>query len=278
MEFRHPSLVGRVVVVTGGGRGLGRELALALVRAGALVAVSGRTAAELEAVAAEGERLRRGSLVAVRADVRDPADCERVVARAIEAFGSLQAIVNNAAIGLRSLSETFNTRPLRFFEAPRERWCDMVEANVLGPFLMAHAAAPVMVRAGFGRIVNVSTSPATMVRRGYSPYGPSKAALEALTRVWAQDLEGTGVTANAVLPGGATDTSMIPGSGAARRGADGQLLQANVMNNAALWLLSDASNGVTGRRIVGRLWDEQLPSAEAARNAMPAPAGPPSIL
>lgn len=278
MEFRHPSLEGRAAIVTGGGRGLGRELALALVRAGARVAISGRTAAEIEKVAAEAERLRPGALVAVRADVRDPAACERLVGRAVEAFGTVHALVNNAAIGLVYLSETFNTRPLAFYDAPPERWREMVEVNVTGPFNMARLVAPVMLRAGFGRIVNVSTSPVTMTRKGYSPYGPSKAALEAMTRVWAQDLDGTGVTVNAILPGGATDTAMIPGTGAARRGADGQLLPANVLNNAALWLLSDASNGVTGRRIVGRLWDAALPPDAAARNAMPPPSDLPSIL
>lgn len=277
-EYRHPSLAGRSAIVTGGGRGIGRELTLALVRAGADVAITGRTAAEIDAVAEEANALRANAVIAIRADMRDQKACERVVTRALEVFGSLHALVNNAAIGLRHISETFNTRPVRFWEAPPDRWRDIIEANVLGPFYMGRAAAPPMVRAGFGRIVNLSTSPVTMIRAGYSPYGPSKAAVEAMTRVWARDLAGSGVTVNALLPGGATDTSMIPGAGPDRRGADGHLLPVSVMNDALLWLVSDASGGVTGRRLVGRLWDPGLPPDEAAQKAMPAAPELPAIL
>lgn len=277
-EYRHPSLAGRSVIVTGGGRGIGREFTLALARADAKVTITGRTGAEIDAVAAQANALRANAVIAIRADMRDAQACERVVTRTLEAFGSLQALINNAAIGLRHISETFNTRPVGFWEAPADRWRDIVEANVLGPFHMARAATPHMLRAGFGRIVNLSTSPVTMVRTGYSPYGPSKAALEAMTRVWSQDLAGSGVTVNALLPGGATDTTMIPGAGPDRRGADGNLLPVNVMNNALLWLLSDASSGVTGRRLVGKLWDPNLPPEEAAKKAMPAAPELPSIL
>ncbi len=269
----HPSLRDRVVVVTGGGRGIGREFVLALAGAGARIAACARSAAELARVEADVVAgAGAGRFVGVAADVRDAADCARVVARALEAFGALHCLVNNAGVGMRHISERFNVAPPRFWEAPVARWREILEVNALGPFLMAHAAAPHMVAGGFGRIVNVSTSPGTMVRKGYSPYGPSKAALEAMTRIWAQDLADTGVTVNALLPGGATDTSFIPGDGAGRRGADGMLLPATIMNAALLWLLSDASHGLTGRRLVGRLWDPALaPDAAAARALQPHP-------
>ncbi len=275
----HPSLRGRVVIVTGGGRGIGREFVLALAGAGAKVAASARSASELaqveaDVVAAAGP----GRFVGVMADVRDASACERVVAGTLGAFGALHCLVNNAGVGMRHISERFNVSPPRFWEAPVDRWRDILETNALGPFLMAHAAAPHMVRTGFGRIVNISTSPGTMVRVGYSPYGPSKAALEAMSRVWAQDLADTGVTVNVLLPGGATDTSFIPGSGPGRRGADGHLLPANVMNAALLWLLSDASNGVTGRRLVGKLWDASLDPDEAAARALQPRPDLPAIL
>lgn len=265
----HPSLRDRVVIVTGGGRGIGREFVLALAGAGANIAASARSASELAHVETEVQAaVGPGRFVGVVADVRDPSACERVVAESLEAFGALHCLVNNAGIGMRHVSERFNVSPTRFWEAPVERWRDILETNALGPFLMAHAAAPHLVARGFGRIVNISTSPGTMVRVGYSPYGPSKAALEAMSRVWAQDLADTGVTVNVLLPGGATDTSFIPGSGPGRRGADGHLLPANIMNAALLWLLSDASNGVTGRRLVGKLWDPSLPAEEAAARAL----------
>jgi NAD(P)-dependent dehydrogenase (short-subunit alcohol dehydrogenase family) len=265
----HPSLRDRVVIVTGGGRGIGREFVLALAGAGAKIVASARSTSDLAQVEAEvAAAAGPDRFVGVVADVRDASACGRVVAEALDAFGALHCLVNNAGVGMRHVSERFNVSPPRFWEAPVDRWRDILETNALGPFLMAHAAAPHMVQAGFGRIVNISTSPGTMVRVGYSPYGPSKAALEAMSLIWAQDLADTGVTVNVLLPGGATDTSFIPGSGPGRRGADGQLLPANVMNAALLWLLSDASNGVTGRRLVGKVWDASLPADEAAARAL----------
>jgi NAD(P)-dependent dehydrogenase (short-subunit alcohol dehydrogenase family) len=275
----HPSLRGRVVIVTGGGRGIGREFVLALAGAGAKVVASARSASELALVEADVVATAGpGRFVGVVADVREASACERVVARTLATFGALHGLVNNAGVGMRHISEGFNVSPPRFWEASVERWRDILETNALGPFLMAHAAAPHLIAGGFGRIVNISTSPGTMVRVGYSPYGPSKAALEAMSRVWAQDLADTGVTVNVLLPGGATDTSFIPGSGPDRRGADGHLLPANVMNAALLWLLSDASSGVTGRRLVGKLWDPSLDSDAAAARALQPHPDLPAIL
>jgi len=90
------------------------------------------------------------------------------------------------------VSSAFLTEPARFWEIEPETWRIMIDTNVNGPFLMARNAAPVMVKAGWGRIVNVSMNRETMRRRGFSPYGPSKAALESETIIWSQDLAGTG--------------------------------------------------------------------------------------
>jgi len=117
-----------------------------------------------------------------------------------------------------------------------------------------------------------------MIRKGYSPYGPSKAAVEAMTRVWAQDLEGTGVTANVLLPGGATDTDFLPDTPGGRRGADGYLLPADILDAPLLWILSDAAKDVNGRRVIGRLWDRTLAADEAAKQALQPVAGLPAIL
>lgn len=274
----HPSLRGRTVLITGGSRGIGRSFALALARAGARVAVCGRNAESLDRVLLDLRAQGALDPLAVVGDVSRRADSERIVERVLTGFGGIQVLVNNAGIGMRVVNEAFTTRPLPFWQADPDAWRSVIEANVMGPFYMARAATPAMVTAGFGRLINLSTSPVTMVRRGYSPYGPSKSALEAMTRVWAQDLAETGVTVNALLPGGATDTDLIPGSGSARRGADGQLLPVTVMDEALLWLVSDASNGVTGRRLIGRLWDATLPPDEAARKAMPPLVEQPGIL
>ncbi|HKK37145.1 MAG TPA: SDR family oxidoreductase [Paracoccaceae bacterium] len=246
-----------VAIVTGAGRGIGREFARLLSGAGwRLTITAARSREELEATASA----LPGEALPLVADAGDPVDAERTVAETLARFGRLDALVNNAGRGPREWSETFNRTPERFWEIPPDAWREIVRSNVDGPFLMARFAAPAMIAAGRGRIVNVSTSRITMVRKGYSPYGPTKAALDAMTRVFAQDLEGTGVTVNALLPGGATDTPFIPGE-RGRTGADGKLLPVSVMNEALLWLLSEASDGVTAARLVGARWDPADPAA-----------------
>ncbi len=251
-------------MVTGGSRGLGREMVLALAEAGAAVAVVGsRPGTAFDETVAEANRLGSGKAVAIAADVADYAQCEAAAAAAIEALGQVDVLINNAGIGMRRISETFNTVPTRFWEADAAAWKEIIDTNVNGVFNMARVLVPGMVSRGFGKVINISTSDQTMVRQGYSPYGPSKAALEAMSRVWAQDLADTGVDVNVYLPGGAADTDLLPPS-ANKKGADGNLLPAKIMRRAILWLADDQSNGMTGGRYVARLWDEHLPPAEAA--------------
>ena len=257
-------LDGAVGIVTGAGRGLGRAMALGLVRAGVrVIATASRESAELDSVAAEagGERLR-----AVTADVTREADCARVVKAALDAFGPPDILVNNAGRGMKYVNERFLTEPTRFWEIDPEVWRMVIDTNVNGPFLMARAATPHMIAAGRGRIVNISMNHATMRRRGFSPYGPSKAALESETIIWAQELDGTGVTVNALLPGGATATGMIPvGFPESERQ---KLLNPDIIVPPLLWLASDASGSVTGQRVDASRWRSDLPQAEAAQAAM----------
>jgi NAD(P)-dependent dehydrogenase (short-subunit alcohol dehydrogenase family) len=103
-----------------------------------------------------------------------------------------------------------------------------------------------------------------MVMDGFSPYGPSKAALEAATVIWARDLAGTDVTVNALLPGGPGNTRMIPLAEVPDRST---LVQPEVMAAPIRWLISTASDGVTGRRFIAKAWDSALPLAEAAKKA-----------
>lgn len=249
------SLQGRVVLITGGSRGLGREMALALGDAGAKLAITG--AAPSDALAATLQALGPGA-IAIPADVSDPDAAAAAVAKTISTFGRLDVLINNAGLGMRLISETFNTKATKFWEAAPDAWARIVDTNVNGPFLMTRAAVPHMLAQGFGKIINISTSDQTMVRQGYAPYGPTKAFLEAASRVWAADLAGTGIDVNVLLPGGAADTDLLPPS-PNKKGADGNLLSPSVMRAPTLWLASDASNGITGARYIARFWQDDNP-------------------
>ena len=257
-------LAGKVAIVTGGGRGLGRAMVLGLAAAGArVVATASREASEAEAVAREAGNDR---VLPMLSDVAREEDCARVVAMAQDRFGRLDLLVNNAGRGMKYVSQCFLTEPPQFWETDPDVWRMVIDTNVNGPFLMARAAVPVMIAAGRGRIVNISMNHATMRRRGFSPYGPSKAALESETIIWAQDLEGTGVTVNALLPGGATATGMIPDG--LPQEAQTSLLDPAIIVPPLLWLASEASDGVSGRRLDASRWRGELSEAEAAKAAL----------
>ena len=260
-------LDGRVALVTGAARGLGRTMAQALARAGAAVAFADLDGAEIAANEVASEP-GCGKVIGLVCDITRQADCARAVATTREALGGLHILVNNAGKGPAHVEASPHTKSLKFWEADPDIWQQVIVTNVNGTFLMARQAVPSMIEAGWGRIINITTSLATMQRRRNSPYGVSKTAIEAETLIWAQDLEGTGVTVNSLIPGGAVDTDFV--SPAVRRSGR-TLLQTPVMIAPLLWLVSAAADGVTGSRFVGKNWDASLPTEAAARGAREAP-------
>ncbi|PHX98170.1 MAG: short-chain dehydrogenase [Rhodospirillaceae bacterium] len=262
------------IIVTGGGRGLGFEMAQALMEAGHRVLITGaRAGDELQSAANDLQRLacpQRSAhgvqALAMQADVANWDDCQRVAQACIDHWGRIDGLVNNAGRGMREISEIFNVEPALFWRADPRGFKNIIDANVMGPFMMARACVPGMVAQGFGRVVNISTSTVTMVRTGYSPYGPSKSALEAMSAVWAKDLYGSGVTCNVLLPGGATDTKLLPGDGSSRRGADGQLLSPILMRRPIVWLMSNQAQ-ITGARYIAKNWPDDLEGQAAAEQA-----------
>ena len=261
-------LAGRVAIVTGGGRGLGRAMALGLVEAGAsVVATAACERSEIEAVARESRQTDgQESVLPLLADVTDEGDCQRVVETALQRFGRLDIVVNNAGRGMKYVSQDFMAKPTTFWTIEPRVWRLVIDTNVNGPFLMARAAVPVMLEVGWGRVVNISMNHQTMQRRGFSPYGPSKAALESETIIWAQELAGTGVTVNALLPGGATRTGMIPDNAPAEVRAS--LLDPHVIVPPLVWLASPASDGLSGHRFVATRWPTGVSDRAAAEAAM----------
>lgn len=258
-----PSLKNRVVLVTGGTRGLGREMALALAEAGARVAITGKSESAALHDSAQALRQVGSEALAIVADVRTPRDCERAVRLVCERYGRLDVLINNAGLGMRPVSETYIETPPKFWEADPAAWRDIVDTNINGVFNMSRASVPGMMAQRFGKLINLTTSANTMTRKGLSPYGPSKIAVEAMSRVWAKDLESTGVDVNVFLPGSATDTDILPDT----RRKDTSLLAPAIMRAGILWLCADQSNGQTAGRYVAKLWNESLPPDEAAAGA-----------
>ena len=201
----------------------------------------------------------------VISDASRESDCAALVREVQEQVGPVDVLVNNAGRGMRYVSERFMVEPTRFWETDPETWQMVIDTNVNGPFFLARAMTPGMISRGWGRIINISMNHETMRRVGFSPYGPSKAALESETIIWAQDLAGTGVTVNALLPGGASLTGMIPDEvpPALRQ----KLLMPEVMAPPLLWLVSPDSDGMTGRRLVATRWRTDLGGREAAEAA-----------
>ena len=260
---------GRVALVTGAALGMGRAMARGLAGAGMRVA-----AFDLDREALDGLVAELGDAVLpIAGDVTDPASCAAAVAGTVERFGSLDILVNNAGVGMRFIRPDNLDNPVPFWEVPVDRWRKLMDINVLGPFAMAREAAPHMLRGGWGRIVNVTTSLDTMWRRAYTPYGSSKAALEAASASWAADLAGTGVTVNVLIPGGAVDTGFFDAAAPLKRE---RLIRPDAMVAPLLYLVSGAADAVTGMRFAACDWDAAAEPAEAARRCG-APAAWPGI-
>lgn len=242
MDTKTPQLPATRVLVTGGTSGLGRAMAAALAGAGAQVVLTSRDRARAETAAAEI------GAAGIELDVRDEDSVAAGVDATYERLGGLDVLVANAGIGMRTVNPRFMTDPAAFWEVSPEGFRDVIETKITGSFLVARSVAPRMLEAGGGRIVIISMNTQTMTRRGFVPYGPSGAAVEALARVMAADLDGTTVRVNILLPGGATATGMLPDEVSAE--ARERLLDPAIMGPPIVWLCSPDAAGVHNQRIV----------------------------
>ena len=264
MTTQSNTLEGKIAIVTGAASpiGMGRSITTGLVRAGARVAMLDVNEDWLEQSANDLREIGGDAAVLpIVADVTSPDSVQSAVQRTINEMGGLHILVNNAGINARTggFGAQAAGSENDFWTLPPDAWLRVISVNLSGPFLMAHAVTPHMVEQGFGRIIGVTTSMDTMWRKGGAPYGPSKAGHEALVAIMSRDLEGTGVTANVLTPGGATATNMvIPPEGAS---ADA-LIQPEAMQSPAVWIASDEAGHWNGRRIIAYHWDDSLPLEE----------------
>jgi NAD(P)-dependent dehydrogenase (short-subunit alcohol dehydrogenase family) len=255
----------RVAIVTGAAGGIGRALVGGLLGAGLRVAAVDRAADGLASLAENArERQQGANLLTIESDLaRDEAASEIVMAVRAR-FGAIDILVNNAGVGQATIRADNRERPIKFWEVTPQEWRLFVAVHNNAPMALSRAVVHDMMRRGWGRIVNVTTSLGTMIREGSPTYGPSKAALEAFSAIMAKDLAGTGVTVNVLVPGGVTNTLMVPLEAGYDRG---EMIQPEVMAPPLVWLVSEAAAEVTGRRFLAVHWDPKLPSAEAAEKA-----------
>jgi NAD(P)-dependent dehydrogenase (short-subunit alcohol dehydrogenase family) len=255
-------LTGKRIIITGAARGLGKYMAIACIRAGAQVLFTATDAKALDETIEESQA-STGQAVAHVADVRHPAEVGSIVDAAQRAFGGVDVLFNNAGIGTGSIRPDFWENPIKFWTIQDADYRRFLEINTLSAVKLASLVVPQMIAAKWGRIVNVTTSLSTMLMAGQAAYSVSKAGLEAITAVMADDLAGTGVTANVLAPGGPADTRMVMGVNVPRDA----LIPADCMAAPAVWLASNASDGVTGKRFLAIKWNHAVSQAEAALGA-----------
>lgn len=252
-------LTGRKVAITGASRGLGKSMALGFAAAGAHVELLARSTDDLEAVKKRCEELG-GTADALHFDVSSEDSIRKGFAEIASRHPKLDAWVSNAGIGPKAIRKNYETPPIALGEIPFEMWRKTVDTNLNGTFLCMQLVVPLLEANGGGAIINISTSPVTMERRGFIPYGATKAAIRAMTLGFADELRELNIRANTHAPGGITWSDMVP------EGFDEEgkyVLQPTVMIPAAVFLVSNEGAGTAGECIMGRTWNEEHGFAEA---------------
>jgi NAD(P)-dependent dehydrogenase (short-subunit alcohol dehydrogenase family) len=248
-------LEGKVAIVTGGGRGIGRSIALTYARAGASVLVAARTVGPLEQTCADIERAG-GRAAFIRTDIATESDCEKMVSRAIEAFGRLDILVNNVGIAGPTAKIT---------DISLAEWQESLDINLTGCWLASRAALRQMAAQRSGNVVNISSLAG---RQGYplrTPYAATKWAMIGLTQSLALEWGREGIRVNAICPGPVAGEriALVIKARAAASGMTEEQVERSIVGRSALarmvtedecarlalFLASDASAGITGQSI-----------------------------
>lgn len=240
-------LENETVIVTGASRGLGASMAKRFAREGANVLLTARSETDLDAVAAEAD----GSTLVVPADVTDEEAVRNVVASAVDTFGSLTGLVNNAGIGLLTMYDDLSV----LHEVETADFRRILDVNVTGVYLFSKYAVPEMIRAGGGNLVNISSGLGRRGAAGWGPYVASKWAVEGMTRTQADELEDHGINVNALDPGGRVETKFWDHLPESERAS---ILDPDAMDEAATRLLAQEPGGVTAESKTASEWEQRL--------------------
>jgi NAD(P)-dependent dehydrogenase (short-subunit alcohol dehydrogenase family) len=234
-------LRGKIALVTGGSRGIGRAIATAYAQNGAGVFICGRNANDLGAALREIRQID-GIIDGIAGDVGQPQDVENIVSKAVERFGAIDVLVNNASIlGPREAIANY----------PLAAWDDVIRINLTGIFLMTRAVLPIMLERKSGSIINVTSGVGRRGKARWGAYALSKAGLECFTQVLADEVSQTGIRVNSVNPA-ATRTRMR--AEAYPEEVPQTLPAAEEITPIFVYLASDASAGVTGQSLEARDW------------------------
>jgi NAD(P)-dependent dehydrogenase (short-subunit alcohol dehydrogenase family) len=238
-------LLGKVALITGGSRGIGRAIAAAYAQAGARVFICGRNFADVENALRE-IRAGGGTIDGVAGDIARAQDAQRIVRAALERFGAIDVLVNNAGIlGPREV----------IAEYPLEAWEEVIRINLTGLFLMTHEVLPAMLARQSGSIINVTSGVGRVGKAKWGAYAVSKAGLESFTQVLAEEVKSAGIRVNAVNPA-ATRTQM---RALAYPAEDPTTLPVpDSVGPIFVYLAADASKEITGQSFNARDWHGKI--------------------
>jgi len=252
-------LKGKVAIVTGSGRGLGMEIALAYAEEGADIVLTARTVTDIEAVAASIRALGRRAL-AVPADVRQEDQVNQLVQHTVDEFGRIDILVNGAGGSFKTLYSTL-------WEQSLENWKLLLDINLTGVFVCLKAVAPRMIKQGYGNIVNISSwvgQPGSRAT-GFAGYAIAKFGIEGLTHLAAAEFEEYNIRVNALWPGGPVATSALLDAAPLtperiemlEKLRRGPIVRPDIVRPLAVFLAGDDSAGITGQSLECKRWNKE---------------------